>query len=228
VVVALVLAALLLPNPISRVVHGVTTDECFERPHDGAVVALGDSITRGQGDPAWGFQGRTSWFSFATCHGPVPYGYNAGVNGDTTEQMTARFDEDVAAHRPTTVVLLGGTNDVVRGVPTATTLARLLALADRVRALNATPVLATIPPIGWPGLEPPVEALDAEIRRAATDRRLPLIDFYAVVAQDGRWRPGWSADGIHPQAPAARVMGQRAVAVLAPAASEAERRVARP
>jgi lysophospholipase L1-like esterase len=221
VVVVLVLAAILLPNPVSRVAHGLSTQQCFERPHDGGVVALGDSITRGQGDPAWGFQGRTSWFSFATCDGPVRYGYNAGINGNTTEQMAARFDEDVVAHRPTTVVLLGGTNDLVRRVPTATIVDRLLAMADRSRAHGATPVLATVPPIDFPGLEDAAEVLDDAIRRAARDRQLQLIDFYAAVAEGGRWRPGWSPDGIHPTGPAARAMARQAVAVLQSAPSAA-------
>jgi lysophospholipase L1-like esterase len=222
-VVVLVLVAILLPNPISRAVHGLVIEKCFERSRDGAVVALGDSITRGQGDPAWGFQGKTSWFSFATCDGPVRYGYNAGVNGDTTEQMTARYARDVTAHRPATVVLAGGTNDVARRLPTADIVARLLGLADRVRASGATPVLVTIPPLDYPGYRPAVEALNAALVQAARSRGLPLIDFYATVAQDGRWRPGWSADGVHPLAPAAQAMSRAAVPVLTALSPSASR-----
>src|SRR5688572_29214196 len=42
----------------------------------------------------------------------VPGAINAGVSGNETGQMLARFDADVLAHDPAVLVLLGGTNDI--------------------------------------------------------------------------------------------------------------------
>jgi lysophospholipase L1-like esterase len=189
-----------------RLVDDLTAMHCFERGHEGRTVALGDSITLGKGDPAWNVQGDQSWFSYATCDGG--YGWNAGINGNTTQQMLARFGPDVAAHHPRQVVLLGGTNDVFQGVPADVTTQHLADLISRARALPAVVRIGTIPPFSDPALRPRGEALNGRIRQLAAAEHVGLVDFYGAVALHGSYRPGWTYDGIHPTASAARAMGE--------------------
>ncbi len=189
-----------------RLVDDLTAEQCLEGPHDGRTVALGDSITLGKGDPGWHFQGNTSWFSYATCNGG--YGWNAGINGNTTAQMLARFDTDVKAHHPRQVVVLGGTNDVFQSVPADITTLRLADLITRAKAVAPRVWIGTIPPFNDPVLRPKGEALNLRIRQLAAAEHVGLLDFYGAVVDNGAYRPGWTKDGIHPTPTAARAMGE--------------------
>jgi lysophospholipase L1-like esterase len=198
-----------------RLVDDVISMHCLERAHEGRTVALGDSITLGKGDPAWNFQGDESWFSYATCDGPgssasvaTRYGWNAGKNGNTTQQMLARFARDVAARHPQQVVLLGGTNDIFQRVPIDVTTLRLADMIVRAKALAPVVRIGTIPPFNDPARRGDVDELNARIRQLAAAEHIGLVDFYAAVALHGSYRPGWTDDGIHPTPTAARAMGE--------------------
>lgn len=188
-----------------RLADDLIAEHCFEGHHDGRTVALGDSITLGKGDPGWHFQGDTSWFSYATCDGG--YGWNAGINGNTTAKMLARFDSDVTAHHPRQVVVLGGTNDVFQGVPTDVTTLRLIDLITRAKAVAPVVWIGTIPPFDDLLFRARGEALNIRIRQLAAEEHVGLLDFYGAVTQNGAYRPGWTKDGIHPTPDAARAMG---------------------
>lgn len=69
----------------------------------------------------------------------------AGVAGNTTAQMLARFETDVTPYSPRVVFILGGINDVSASVASATTLANLAAIVARVRGIGAIPVIWTVP-----------------------------------------------------------------------------------
>ena len=147
---------------------------------------------------------------------------NRGRDGQTIPQMLVRFHQDVAALRPSLVVLLAGTNDVAslsmmrrdgtRGSWEGRTgnLERDLAsLVDLVRAHGIEVALATIPPVaeyprtreGVPTDRRPVAAIravNAYITRLAAERGLVLVDYYAAMADErGLLRPGLSEDGLH-------------------------------
>lgn len=207
-VAVLVVVFLALTGLGFRLVDDLTSMHCVERGHDGRIVALGDSITLGEGDPSWNFQGDESWFSYATCDGGYAYGWNAGVNGNTTKQMLARFTDDVADRHPREVVLLAGTNDVFQRVPIDVTTLRLADLVTRAKALAPVVRIGTIPPFDDPTRHADVEALNARIRQLADAEHIGLVDFYAAVELRGAYRPGWTDDGIHPTTTAARAMAE--------------------
>ena len=72
------------------------------------IVCLGDSLTYG-----FPYGPQASWVTYlSNAYGPGLC--NAGVNGNTMEDMAARFDRDVLAKKPAMVVILGGTNDAYR------------------------------------------------------------------------------------------------------------------
>jgi len=69
----------------------------------------------------------------------------AGVAGNTTAQMLARFDTDVKPYSPRVVFILGGINDVSAGTASATTISNLAAIVAKVRGIGAIPVIWTVP-----------------------------------------------------------------------------------
>lgn len=78
------------------------------------VVALGDSLVYGYGAQTTG-----GFVPLVSAAAGVPIA-NAGVNGDTTDDVLARLPS-VLAQKPDIVILLVGGNDALHKVPQATT-----------------------------------------------------------------------------------------------------------
>lgn len=183
----------------------------------GPVVALGDSLTAELGGeiPPGGTV-YPSWFTAALADEPrLVAAANAGIPGDTTEGMVARFARDVAVHAPAVVVILGGTNDLPLSRTAEQVVGTLEQLADLARDAGAVPVLATIPPRTDGSFGSDVADLNAGIRRSAASSGTLVIDFFSVLAdEDGGWRTGFTDDGVHPTQDGADAMGRIAVATL--------------
>ncbi len=183
----------------------------------GPVVALGDSLTS---DVGWavppGGVVYPSWFTHALEDEPrLVAAANAGIPGDTTEGMVARFARDVAVHAPRVVVILGGTNDLPLGRTAEQVVGTLEQLAELARDAGAVPVLATIPPRTDGSFASEVADLNAGIRRSAESSGTPVIDFFSVLAdEDGGWREGFTEDGLHPTSAGADAMARIAVETL--------------
>lgn len=181
--------------------------ECFERPRSEATVALGDSLTMGSSDPAWGFQADDSWFSLVTCDGSPRYGSNAGVGGETTADMRRRLDSVLGA-KPELVIILAGTNDLLQHRPIEEAAADLTAMVEAIEASGAKVVVGTIPPLK--GL--PVEEWNDRLRSL----RRPIIDFHRAVTDGSAYRKGFGiGDGIHPSKAGVRAMAEEATRTLA-------------
>ncbi|HSV70081.1 MAG TPA: GDSL-type esterase/lipase family protein [Methylibium sp.] len=132
-------------------------------PAGARVLALGDSLTHGQGaapDAAWPARlaALTGWSVV-----------NAGVNGDTAAGAQERLAGLLAAERYDAVLVGIGGNDMLRGVPRAQTVEALRALLRQARAHTAHVGLLATP-------EP--TALRAAIGRLAD------APFYAELAQE--------------------------------------------
>ncbi|SOC46392.1 Lysophospholipase L1 [Blastococcus aggregatus] len=183
----------------------------------GPVVALGDSLTA---DLGWavapGGVVYPSWFTAALGDEPrLVAAANAGIPGDTTQGMVARFARDVAVHAPRVVVILGGTNDLPLGRAPEQVVGTLEQLADQARDAGAVPVLATVPPRTDGSFTSDVADLNAGIRRSAAVSGTPVIDFFSVLADEGGgWREGFTLDGVHPTQAGADAMGRIAVETL--------------
>lgn len=199
---------------------GPVTDSDAVRNPDGTVgpvVALGDSLTA---DLGWtvppGGVVYPSWFTAALEDEPrLVAAANAGIPGDTTEGMVARFARDVAVHAPRVVVILGGTNDLPLARTTEQVVGTLEQLAELARDAGAVPVLATVPPRTDGSFASDVADLNAGIRRSAASSGTPVIDFFSVLAdEDGGWREGFTDDGLHPTKAGADAMARIAVETL--------------
>lgn len=157
------------------------------------IVCLGDSLTYG-----FPYGPRTSWTTYlaeATGHEVI----NEGINGNTTGDMLRRFERSVLAHRPTHVVIMGGTNDVVWRESHDRIVWNLRTMVELAQANGIKPVLGLPIPIDDDEMEKRLARIREWITAYARENNLPVIDFYsAFLGADGRVIEAYFLDGAHP------------------------------
>lgn len=129
---------------------------------------------------------------------------NAGVSGNETGQMLARFQSDALDQHPGVLVLLGGTNDI-RHLDSADT-TNLFAMADRAKAAGIRVIVGTIPPMdlnlgSYPDIEKQlVPVLNDKIRKGAMLHGYEVVDYYPLfLRMDGSINADLYADALlHP------------------------------
>jgi lysophospholipase L1-like esterase len=191
----------------------------LSRPGNYAVF-LGDSITIGHDDPTNNIHA-DSWPTYAGLLSGqrIQTIRNAGVGGNTSAQMLARFDTDVTPYGPSLVTLLCGTNDIGGAVPFATFQANVQALVAKIRGIGAGPVLATIPPNNDSSRHANITLWNTWLRLYASRQGIPLLDFYAVLvdpANGNYLAANDGGDGTHPSNAGYLAMGAHAATALAP------------
>ncbi len=165
---------------------------------------------------------------------------NRGIGGQTTTQMLARFDADVAANYAAFdwLFLMGGTNDPSAGVAKETTLANLQAMVLAALRNGKAVALFTILPrnsSSW------TSGATANMRRIlwvnsqlrswtarllSAGAPLHLIDAFGewanpastitAAASGYTVAPGVAADGLHPSGYGAYLIGRRMADTLGP------------
>jgi lysophospholipase L1-like esterase len=169
------------------------------------VVFLGDSITDGWELNQY-FPGK-------------PY-LNRGISGQITSQMLGRLKADVLDRKPQAMVLLGGTNDLARGVPVDAIQNNIAMIADLAAAYDAAPVLAAVLPVSdyhagrdprfkrTPGRRPDdILAINVWLRQFCTARGYVYLDYYSALVDDkGMLRAELADDGLHPNAEGYKIM----------------------
>lgn len=140
---------------------------------------------------------------------------NAGIGGDTTWQMRARFDGALRAQPADVVIVFGGSNDIEGGLPLAQSKDDLAWMVERCASQGIVPVMATVPPRSqmWGRRRADTLELNAWIRSHAAAHGYACIDFFdALESPDGSVSlPGSGAadytdDGTHPNAAGNRAM----------------------
>jgi len=163
-----------------------------------AISCEGDSITQqAQSGP---------WPALLGVAAPSTYS-NAAVSGSKTADMVTRYDTYKTNSR-THFAVLGGTNDVLQDVATATTQANLSYMWSDAKSRGAIVIVMTIPPCqGYAALWTPARQANLEyinnwIRGQATANGYVLVDVYTVLGQQGNQsylNPAFdSGDGLHP------------------------------
>ena len=125
---------------------------------------------------------------------------NLGIYGNTTAQMLARFPAEIQGHRYKSVVILGGTNDVLLHIDPAVTIQNLQEIGTYTEHAGAQPVLCEIPPI-FHNYDPgdktdysnQVRTLNQQIIHLAAAHKWKLVDYYDPFLG----HPGYSSDGVH-------------------------------
>lgn len=190
------------------------------------IVALGDSTTAGT--PAFqspaeappdGLGDRTSqyayWLMQSHPHWDV---VNKGVNGERSDQIRARFEQDVIALGPSVVVIIAGVNDVYQGRQPEEVTAQLRWMYERARRAGIKVVAGTIVPYNTATADQNarMHAINAWIRRQAeTVSGITFVDTRQAVAAPGK--PdilSETADQLHPTASGYRAMAEAIRPVL--------------
>ena len=180
------------------------------------IVAVGDSLVYGYGDPeggGWVERLRRRWLQPET---PGHAVYNLGVRGDGVKLVAQRLDSEfryrgeLRNRLPDVVMLSVGVNDSARvGKPDeACFQAEIAALLDQAQDLG--PVLFVGMTPVWAGHMPFAEVLyyshrdqyryKEMTRRACQQRQIPYLDVFDLWLGRGEiwWRSRLSGDGLHP------------------------------
>lgn len=111
-----------------------TPDREMQKPKNETIVAFGDSLTTGVGTTA-GFD----YVSILSKQVKKPI-IRIAKNGDTTALALARIDQVLEKDPGVVIVLLGG-NDILRGVPLATTQKNLETIIEKLQAKGSRVIL---------------------------------------------------------------------------------------
>ncbi len=132
---------------------------------------------------------------------------NRGVNGERSDQVRARFEEDVVAERPHAVVIIAGVNDVYQGLDAAHTIEQLRWMYGRAREAGIALVAGTIVPYNTatPGQNHCMHEINAWIRGSGVESADTRA---AVAAADDPDLLAESPDDLHPSPEGYRRMAE--------------------
>lgn len=200
--------------------------------HGSEALFLGDSITRANTTysldvPQNGMGATQLIVGFAGCR----VKYNAGIGGNNTTDVLARFQADAIDKNPAFIYFRLGTNDMSNNdkqVAMTTAKAQYVQIIEGILSAGIPLVIATIPPRG-DSQATETRASDGKIvwqailewnlwlRYIAETYAIPLVDEWSVLVDPlttNNWRTGYSADGIHPVGLGPLAMGRKAYEVL--------------
>jgi lysophospholipase L1-like esterase len=130
---------------------------------------------------------------------------DVGINGQTSAQMLARFQTDVLDRKPTTVVILAGTNDILHTQnPTVDSIQKM---ADMAAHAGIRVIIGEVPPNrNWTDVitdplqgNAAIETFNAAIVMMANASGYHVADYYdALVLPDGSQNSALFVDGTHP------------------------------
>ena len=179
------------------------------------ILCFGDSLTAGFQSPTpenpAGLQTPYGQF-LQEWLGPSIEVRISGICGEVTGEMAMRFRRDVIAHRPSHLILLGGTNDLGWNAQPSDIMRNLLKMYESARAAGITPIPVTVPSVrvdvtgggadaaAWIGehLDRRL-ALNGLIAQYAQSKGLVWIDLFTATAEDGtsQLAAEYSNDGLH-------------------------------
>ncbi|KZL89212.1 GDSL-type esterase/lipase family protein [Clostridium magnum] len=171
------------------------------------IVCIGDSLTHG-----YKVKSSEVWTSLVQdkCRFEL---LNKGVIGDTTGGMLARFEKDVIGNKPSHVIIMGGTNDLIMEVPLGVILSNLTAMTHQARANKIKPIIGiqlllepTIAQKHWQGVanfyrvNEEITELRKRIAGFGNAFDVQIIDFYAefnrhITLEN---KLDFYIDGLHP------------------------------
>ncbi|HEY8891520.1 MAG TPA: GDSL-type esterase/lipase family protein [Clostridium sp.] len=171
------------------------------------IICLGDSLTCG-----YQLKKKDSW-PFMLEEETKMQVVDKGIPGDTTTGMLSRFYRDVIDEKPTHTIIMGGTNDLVYGIPLSIIKGNLSSLVFQAYHYNIMPVLGIPIPIVLSIAkenfqftqnfeevnEKLVECRDWIIKFAALSN-CKVIDFYKEfkAKQTNQGKVEYYKDGVHP------------------------------
>jgi lysophospholipase L1-like esterase len=178
------------PKPTPKPKPLPTKKPAAKPPKVRTFVALGDSLT------AWP---DTPWPSrLDSADTLLKLVNNAGVPGNTTEQMRVRMTADVYAYNPDVLFVLGGTNDLGLGISGSATIANLRAIIVGAKAHKITVILLLVPPDSYSSMAPKIDSLNTAIVNLARAQRVTYVNIHAPLTNaNGVYYAKYTSDGLH-------------------------------
>jgi acyl-CoA thioesterase-1 len=166
------------------------------------IVAIGDSITCG-----YPYEPALSWLNLAAERIHVDYS-NEGINGDTTDGMLNRFDLDVLRHKPSYVIIMGGTNDAYAQITVDQVNENLHDMVELAVQKGIIPIFGLPIPCNDAAKEKLLGQYRAEMHKYAGDHHIDVIDFHKTMVDDGGFniKTGLYCDDVHPSIAGYEVM----------------------
>lgn len=130
---------------------------------------------------------------------------NSGICGDTTAGMLARFKEMVIDHKPSHVIIMGGTNDTFAGLKAEIIKSNILAMTRYAKYHGITAVIAVPTPYFLEGLNLSKELQgESDLARAIEDMRCQVKQYFiedglrVIEIGQGLGAEDYLDDGLHP------------------------------
>lgn len=184
-----------------------------------SVIPVGDSIVTGSaGQDAYGMQALgTTYADLAILQAGITHIRNAGVGGETSTAILARFDADVIQYRPSIALIQCGTNDLtgtITNATYATLMNNLEEMVQRCRKSGILPVLGTPPPKNSANTE--TTMVQWWYYELARHYGIPLIDTYRYLVDpaNGNYASGLSSDSVHPYPAGVQLLASQAATIL--------------
>jgi lysophospholipase L1-like esterase len=129
--------------------------------------------------------------------GVIPDGIaNAGVGGNTTLQLLARFQSDVLDENPKVLILEGGVNDLDREWPPADVANNMAAMIIKAQAAGIRVVLVACLPTKYPHIKS--AEYNVELKLVAQTYGVTFVDTYSPFMDGDTFRIDLTVDGVHP------------------------------
>jgi lysophospholipase L1-like esterase len=150
---------------------------------------------------------------------------NRGISGQITSEMLGRFKADVLDLNPAAVLILGGTNDLARGVNLIAIEDYYTMMADLADKHKIKMIWASVLPVSdyhkdqnpaWEmtKVRPPIyiRALNDWLKNLCEQRGYTYLDYYSALADNtGMLKADLADDGLHPNSAGYRVMAPLAM-----------------
>lgn len=180
------------------------------------LVCIGDSLTEG-----YGIEQAYRWSNLLSKELDIEI-INSGISGDTTGGMLARFHNMVIAHRPTHVIIMGGTNDLWFNLSDEQIISNIIALTRHARYNDIISIIGIPTPFYYENLVPfnstfldpksqskRIETYKKRLMDFAIEDELRFIDFSINMTSDL-----FLEDGLHPNEMGHEVMKENAKEIL--------------
>jgi len=140
---------------------------------------------------------------------------NSGIGGDTSGGLLGRFYHDVVRHKPETVLIMGGTNDLWWDLDINLIQANIFAMTCQAEYHKIAPVVGLPLPLhmknirqqemmapigGWENCARKLERLVEALATAARESDIACLDFYHLFVNNkgGVQEKFFLEDGLHP------------------------------
>lgn len=107
------------------------------------LVCMGDSLTE-----AYGISEKDGWTEITRKELEIQV-INSGISGETTAGMLARFQNTGIAHKPSHMIIMGGTNDIDFDLPINLVISNIKSMTRQARDVGIQYIIA-IPPTFYP------------------------------------------------------------------------------